>query len=88
MFRQWGADLVGMTTMPEAILAREAALCYAHICMPTDCVGKPIQSDIFQNLLKTGVRDFIEIIASAIETLAEERDCPCSHALDHAILAK
>lgn len=88
MFRQWGADLVGMTTMPEAILAREAALCYAHICMPTDCVGKPINSDVFQSLLKKGVQDFIEIITSAIETLAEERDCPCSHALDHAVLAK
>jgi 5'-methylthioadenosine phosphorylase len=88
LFRQWGADLVGMTTMPEAILAREAALCYAHICMPTDCIGKPIQSDTFQACLKKGMQDFIGIITLAVKRLAEERDCPCSHALDHAILAK
>lgn len=88
MFRQWGADLVGMTTMPEAVLAREAAICYAHLCMPTDCIGKPIQSDVFQSLLKAGVRDFLEIITLAIEMLAQERDCPCSRALDHAILSK
>lgn len=41
MFRQWGADLVGMTTMPEAILAREAALCYATFaCRPTASVSR------------------------------------------------
>lgn len=88
MFQKWGADLVGMTIMPEAVLAREAAMCYAHICMPTDCIGKPIQSDVFQSHLKQGVRDFIDIISLAIRDLPEERDCPCSHALDHAILAK
>ncbi len=88
LFQQWGADLVGMTSMPEVILAREAALCYAHICMPTDKIGAPIQSDVFQKHLKNGVRDFKEIISLAIQNLSQERDCPCSHALDHAILAK
>lgn len=88
VFRMWGADLVGMTTMPEAILAREAGLCYAHICMPTDCVGHPVCSDVFQQHLKTGVADFIEIITRVVGRLSDERDCPCSHALEHAILAK
>lgn len=88
MFRQWGGDLVGMTTLPEAILAREAAMCYAHICMPTDCLGQPIRSDVFQSHLKNGVRDFIEIITDVVGKLTDERDCPCAHALDHAILSK
>lgn len=88
MFVQWGADLVGMTTLPEAILAREAGMCYAHICMPTDCMGQPVQTDEFQKLLKKGVEDFIQIISMAAGLLPDERNCVCSHALDHAILAK
>lgn len=88
MFRQWGGDLIGMTTAPEVILAREAGMCYAHICMPTDALGQPIHSDVFQSHLKKGVQDFIQIITEVIRKLPDERDCPCSHALDHAILAK
>lgn len=88
LFQSWGADLCGMTTLPEAVLAREIGLCYAHICMPTDCVGRPIESDTFQSLLKKGTEDFRQIIALAVERLSDERDCPCSHALDHAILSK
>lgn len=88
MFRQWGGDLVGMTTLPEAVLAREAGMCYAHICMPTDCIGAPVLSDVFQEHLKTGVREFIEIITLAIQNLSDNRDCPCSHALEHAILKR
>ena len=36
LFRQWGADIVNMTTVPEACLAKEAGLCYASIALPTD----------------------------------------------------
>lgn len=36
MFRQWGADVINMTTVPEAVLAKEAGLCYASIAMATD----------------------------------------------------
>ena len=88
LFRQWGANLVGMTNMPEAILAREAAMCYAHICMPTDCAGKPIQADTFPALLKQGVDDFNQILYDVVGKLSDERNCICSHALDHAILSK
>ncbi|MEQ2202872.1 hypothetical protein XENOCAPTIV_018677 [Xenoophorus captivus] len=36
MFRQWGADVINMTTVPEVVLAKEAGLCYASIAMVTD----------------------------------------------------
>lgn len=88
MFQQWGGDLVGMTTLPEAILAREAGLCYAHICMPTDCIGTTVESDVFQGHLKKGVEDFIRIISQVVTELPDQRDCVCSHALEHAVLAK
>ena len=88
MYQILGAQLVGMTTMPEAILAREAGICYAHICMPTDKIGAPIRSDVFQSHLKKGVEDFKKIIAITITRLSDTRNCPCAHALDHAILSK
>ncbi len=88
LFRQWGASLVGMTNMPEAVLAREAAMCYAHICMPTDCAGKPIQADTFPKLLKQGVRDFNQILYDVVKKMPVDRNCFCSTALDHAILSK
>lgn len=88
LFRQWGADLVGMTNAPEAILAREAELCYAHICMPTDCAGKPIKADTFPTLLRKGVQAFNEILYDVVGNLPETRTCSCGHALDHALLEK
>lgn len=36
MFRAWGADVINMTTVPEAVLAKEAGICYASIALATD----------------------------------------------------
>ena len=89
VFRQLGADLIGMTTLPEAIFAREAALCYAHICVPTNwCLGEQIEADDFPRLLKQGIEDFKQVLDRVVPQVPDERDCPCSHALDHAILKK
>lgn len=89
MFRSLGADLIGMTTLPEAVFAREAAICYAHICVPTNwCLGETIEADDFPRLLKQGVADFKEVLKIALKHIDYETDCPCVHALDHAILEK
>lgn len=91
VFRSWGADLIGMTTLPEAVFARELAMCYAHICLPNNyCIGVNIDADDLPVLLKEGVQNFKKIIRLAVPALAkaEDTDCVCRHALDHAILAK
>ena len=91
IYRSWGIDLVGMTTLPEAIFARELAMCYAHICLPNNyCIGVEIDADDLPRLLSAGVEAFKKVIRIAVKTLAdeEETDCVCKHALDHAILAK
>ena len=91
IFRSLGIDLVGMTTLPEAIFARELAMCYAHICLPNNyCLGVEIDADELPVLLKDGVENFKKVIRIAVKTLAEQEDedCVCKHALDHAILAK
>ncbi len=91
LYRSWGIDLIGMTTLPEAIFARELAMCYAHICLPNNyCIGVEIDADDLPRLLSAGVEAFKKVIRIAVKTLAEqeEDDCVCKHALDHAILAK
>ena len=90
-YQMLGIDLVGMTTLPEAVFARELAMCYAHICLPNNyCIGVEINAAELPVLLKEGVENFKKIIRLAIPVLAseEDEDCVCKHALDHAILAK
>lgn len=55
MFRQWGADVINMTTVPEAVLAKEAGLCYASIAMATDydCWKEHEEAVCVDNVLKT-----------------------------------
>ncbi|XP_033870918.1 S-methyl-5'-thioadenosine phosphorylase [Acipenser ruthenus] len=55
MFRQWGADVLNMTTVPEVVLAREAGLCYASIAMATDydCWKEHEETVCVDNVLKT-----------------------------------
>jgi 5'-methylthioadenosine phosphorylase len=89
VFRSWGADLIGMTTLPEAIFARELSICYAHICLPNNyCIDVEIDASEFPVLLKQGVKDFKETLKIAIKNVDDEVDCPCKHALDYAILSK
>ncbi|MBN3273331.1 MTAP phosphorylase, partial [Polyodon spathula] len=55
MFRQWGVDVLNMTTVPEVVLAREAGLCYASIAMATDydCWKEHEETVCVDNVLKT-----------------------------------
>uniref|UniRef100_A0A3B4TAQ5 S-methyl-5'-thioadenosine phosphorylase n=1 Tax=Seriola dumerili TaxID=41447 RepID=A0A3B4TAQ5_SERDU len=55
MFRQWGADVINMTTVPEVVLAKEAGLCYASIAMATDydCWKEHEEAVCVDNVMKT-----------------------------------
>ncbi|MBU2998278.1 S-methyl-5'-thioadenosine phosphorylase [Roseovarius nubinhibens] len=95
MYREhWGADVIGMTNMPEAKLAREAELCYASIAMVTDYDswhpdhGEVDVTQIIATLTGNAEkgRAMIERLPGLLE--AERAPCPhgCDRALDHAIL--
>ena len=95
MYRNvWGADVIGMTNMPEAKLAREAELCYASLAMITDYDswhpdhGEVDVAEIIATL--TGNADKARsLVARLPERLGAERTtCPhgCDHALDFAVL--
>ena len=90
LYRSWGADIIGMTAIPEAKLAREAEICYAMIAGVTDYDSWQEKSevlvvgDIF-NTLRQNVDAIKEIIRLAVAEVKEERDCECASALSVAI---
>lgn len=94
LYRSWGCDVIGMTNMPEAKLAREAELCYASVAMVTDFDCWHLEHDhvsvaqIVKTLhdnaekAKALVREVLPRIASD----ASGADCSCRQSLEHAIL--
>ena len=95
MHRQWGGDLIGMTCMPEAKLAREAEMCYALVALPTDYdCWRPADttrgpSELLQEILGNLKRATDNAMALIRETLKRMRDpsarCHCHDALKQAI---
>jgi 5'-methylthioadenosine phosphorylase len=91
VYRSWGMDLIGMTNLQEAKLAREAEICYVTIAMVTDydCWHPDHDAvtvaDIIANLHKNSA-NAQRIIRAALKRLPVERSCKCGHALEHAIL--
>jgi 5'-methylthioadenosine phosphorylase len=92
MYRQWGADVIGMTAMPEARLAREAELPYAVLGMVTDwdCWRESdaaVEANEILSVMKANVglaRDAVRKLASALDK--RRAASPIDHALDHAIM--
>jgi 5'-methylthioadenosine phosphorylase len=89
LFRQWGADIVGMTLYPEVILAREAELCYACLGMVTDYdvwADKPVTADEVTKVMRRNVENAKKIILDVIAGMPSERKCSCGSALEGAML--
>src|SRR4051812_38368313 len=93
LYRAWGMDIIGMTNLQEAKLAREAEICYATIALVTDydCWHPDHDSVtvdmIIQNLV-ANANTAQQVIADAVSRLPYERGCECAHALQHAILTR
>lgn len=91
LYRQWGVDVIGMTNMPEAKLAREAELCYATLALVTDydCWHETEEAVTVEAVLGTLHRNVAlakQILRAVMPSFAHPIDCPCHRALDHAIL--
>ncbi len=90
-YRAWGMDVVGMTNLQEAKLAREAEICYATLAMVTDYdCWHPEHDAVTVNqvveYLDRNVQSAQKIIRAAVMQLPKERTCKCGSALAHAIL--
>ncbi len=89
MFRQWGADVVGMTMVPECVLAREAELCYASIAMVTDydCwKDHPVSTEEIVATMKANIEKVKRIVADTVAKLPEKCSCECKDALKNALV--
>jgi len=85
----WGADVVGMTVVPECVLAREAEICYASISTVTDYdVWKdhPVCVDEVMVIMRANIEKVKRIIAETVTRLPEEPSCDCGHALKGALV--
>ena len=96
MHQKWGGDLIGMTAMPEAKLAREAQICYALIALPSDydCWRAHKKQKDKQALLKeimgnlqTATNNCLELIKAVLHSGSELvcEDCSCRKSLDLAV---
>ncbi|MBN1773839.1 MAG: S-methyl-5'-thioadenosine phosphorylase [Deltaproteobacteria bacterium] len=91
IYRQWGVDVIGMTNIPEAKLAREAELCYATLAIPTDydCWHDDhADVDVFSvvRALLENVKRAQAIVAAAAPKVKLPRTCGCPTALDTALI--
>jgi 5'-methylthioadenosine phosphorylase len=87
MFRGWGADVVGMTLVPECVLAREAEICYASIATVTDYdVWKdhPVSSSEVTKTMRENLEKVKKIIEKTVRVIPRERGCECKSALKNA----
>lgn len=91
MYRSWGADIIGMTTLPEAKLAREAEICYSTLACVTDydCwreATEPVTIEMVVANLQTNVSESIRILRQLIPIIPSGRNCGCGSALQDAVL--
>ncbi|MCY3775918.1 MAG: S-methyl-5'-thioadenosine phosphorylase [Candidatus Aminicenantes bacterium] len=91
LYRSWGMDLIGMTNLQEAKLAREAEICYVTVAMVTDydCwheEEEPVTVEMLIEYLNKNSQNAKRLIARTVTRLPGDFDCPCHHALQNAII--
>lgn len=91
LYRSWGMGVIGMTALPEAALAREAALCYALLTLVTDydCwhgEETAVSADLVAETLRRNVATAGAVLWQAVATVEPEPGCTCRDALDTAVL--
>ncbi len=91
LYRSWGADIIGMTALPEAKLAREAEICYATLASVTDydCWHQEhasVSIEMVISNLQKNVERAKRVLRKLVRAIPRERDCLCSTALKDAII--
>ena len=91
LYRSWGMDVIGMTNLQEAKLAREAEVCYATIAMVTDydCWHPEHDSvtvDVVISYLNKNAENACRVVRETVANMPKTRSCKCGSALEYAIL--
>jgi len=94
LYRSWNCDVIGMTNMPEAKLAREAELCYATVAMVTDYdCWHPNHDDVTVDAIikvllanADNARSLVKMVAPRLQADGKAVSCGCRSALEHALI--
>jgi len=91
LYRQWGVDVIGMTNIPEAKLAREAELCYATLALVTDydCwheTEEAVSVGAILSIMHQNVETAKIVLRHALELAKDLGPCSCQTALEHAVI--
>ena len=91
VYRSWGMDVIGMTNLQEAKLAREAEICYVTVAMVTDydCWHPDHDAVTVNQIIATlakNAENACAVVAHAVAKMPAERTCSCGSALSHAII--
>jgi 5'-methylthioadenosine phosphorylase len=91
LYCSWGADIIGMTALPEAKLAREAEICYVALALVTDYdCWHPTYESVTTDMILTNLREGVDIVKRILKLLLpsipQKRDCACASALKYAIV--
>jgi len=91
LYRSWGMDVIGMTNLQEAKLAREAEICYVTVAMVTDydcwhpAHDAVTVADIVANLTLNAA-NAARLVSAAVAAMPAARECKCGAALKHALI--
>ncbi len=93
IYRSWGVDVIGMTNLPEAKLAREAEICYATLALVTDydCwheTEEVVTAEMVMETLRKNIETSKGIIRNVVKILPDEKSCLCGSALKNAIMTQ
>jgi 5'-methylthioadenosine phosphorylase len=91
IYRSWGMDVIGMTNLQEAKLAREAEICYVTIAMVTDYDCWHPDHDAVEvtdiiRVLEQNASNACKVVAEAVKSMPQARDCKCGSSLRHALI--
>ena len=92
MYRSWGADIIGMTALPEAKLAREAQMCYTTMAWVTDydcwrMETETVTTEMVVQNLNRNISASKKLLRRVVPRLDALGDCACASALDNAIIS-
>lgn len=93
IYRSWGVDIIGMTNLPEARLAREAEICYGTVALATDydCWHEghdDVAVDAILEIIRQNVATARNIIKESVALMSSAAQCSCEEALKYAIMTE
>ena len=91
IYRSWNMDVIGMTNLQEAKLAREAEICYITIAMVTDydcwhADHEAVEVTDIIRVLQQNAANACQVVAEAVKAMPGARECKCGSALQHAFI--